>query len=213
MWLKYTLLKINSEGYWLYFLGWSWFFLFFLIHIGSVISLWHCIQMFVPELSVGAACCAVNNCKRRENGSGWCFTAEGYLSLSPQWARSGEVPMQSPNVHIHENLFNLFLNWLNERANVSEKNMENRIKGNLNLQFGIGSVFKNWHSSVYYMCWCYLFFFFPWPAFLDLQSYFSYVQKNLKNPTPSFLCKMTIKYTGKCKPNPWGMFFEIFCIV
>lgn len=120
-----------------------------------------------------------------ENGSSWCFTAEGYLPLSPQWARSGEVPMQSPNVHIHENLFNLFLNWLNERANVSEKNMENRIKGNLNLQFGIGSVFKSWNSSVCYMCWCYLFF-FPLASFFGFRALFFICSKKPEKPNPFF---------------------------
>lgn len=82
------------------------YFLYFLIHISSVISLLQCIQMFVPQLSVGTTCCAVSNCNRRENGPSWCFTAEGYLSLSPQWAKSEEVPMQSPNVK-HQVLFGM----------------------------------------------------------------------------------------------------------
>lgn len=38
------------------------------------------------------------------------LTAERYLSLSLHGARSEEVPVQSPSVHIHESLFSVFLN-------------------------------------------------------------------------------------------------------
>lgn len=50
--------------------------------------------------------------------------------------------------------------------------MENRFKGNLNLQFRTGSVFRSGNSCLLHVFF-FVVLFFPWPVLLDLEAYFS----------------------------------------